>query len=184
MEVNEKQRGAKYTRDFRQEAVRKVKAARTASAVAAMRGIAKAGLTNWVRADAKQGLTVTSEGKPTAPTLMPEQAELARLRAELARLTMKRTIAKSRSLLCAGCAASYIWIFSIKGLLTDHTEEPGAAFQQPIHAAAPNVRWSGNISYIATGEGWLCLAAVLDLHRCRAGACRRTCRYRGSRTRC
>ena len=30
--------------------------------------------------------------------------------------------------------------------------------------AAPDTVWAGDITYIATGEGWLYLAAVLDLH--------------------
>ena len=29
--------------------------------------------------------------------------------------------------------------------------------------AAPNWVWTGDITYIQTGEGWLCLAIVLDL---------------------
>lgn len=29
--------------------------------------------------------------------------------------------------------------------------------------AAPDVAWVGDITYIATGEGWLYLASVLDL---------------------
>jgi transposase len=94
MEVNEKQTRAKYTLEFKQEAVRQVKAGRAASAVAAMLGIPKASLKNWVRADARGQLAVTPEGKPTAPTLMPEQAEIARLRAQVARLMMERDIAK------------------------------------------------------------------------------------------
>jgi putative transposase len=31
-------------------------------------------------------------------------------------------------------------------------------------AAAPNTRWTGDITYIATDEGWLYLAVVLDLY--------------------
>jgi transposase len=60
--------------------------------MAAMRGIAKASLTNGVRADAKRPLAVTPEAKPTAPTRMPEHAEIARLRAQVTRLTMERDI--------------------------------------------------------------------------------------------
>lgn len=36
--------------------------------------------------------------------------------------------------------------------------------QRRFTPAAPNVLWSGDITYIATDEGWLYLAAVLDLH--------------------
>ena len=36
--------------------------------------------------------------------------------------------------------------------------------QRRFTPAAPKVVWSGDITYIATDEGWLYLAAVLDLH--------------------
>ncbi|MFA5549668.1 MAG: hypothetical protein WDA10_14075, partial [Porticoccaceae bacterium] len=35
--------------------------------------------------------------------------------------------------------------------------------RQPSHAPAPNQLWSGDITYIQTDEGWLYLAAVIDL---------------------
>ncbi|GKS92855.1 transposase [Acidovorax sp. SUPP2539] len=92
--MNEKQTRAKYTQEFKQEAVRQVKAGRAASAVAATLGMPKASLTNWVRADAKGQLVAPSEGKTTMPTVTPEQAEIARLKAQVARLTMERDIAK------------------------------------------------------------------------------------------
>jgi putative transposase len=44
----------------------------------------------------------------------PEQAEIARLRAELARVKMSATSQKSRGVLCAGCSAKYAWIRSMK----------------------------------------------------------------------
>lgn len=56
-------------------------------------GMPKARLTNWVRADAKGQLGVTADGK-AAPAVTPEQAEIARLRAEVARLKMERDIEK------------------------------------------------------------------------------------------
>ena len=76
----------------------------------------KASLTNWVRADAKGQLAMTSEGKATTPTITPEKEEIARLRAQVARLMMERDIAKkSRGIFCARRAARYVWIFSMKG---------------------------------------------------------------------
>jgi len=92
-ELNEKQTRAKYTLEFKQEAVRQVKAGRAASAVAATLGIPKASLANWVRDDAKGQLASKPEGK-AMQAMTPEQAEIARLRAQLARLTMERDIAK------------------------------------------------------------------------------------------
>jgi len=35
---------------------------------------------------------------------------------------------------------------------------------QDFSADAPNRKWAGDISYIWTGEGWLYLAVILDLH--------------------
>jgi transposase InsO family protein len=42
---------------------------------------------------------------------------------------------------------------------------PSAAnlLQRNFTAAAPNQVWTGDITYIATEEGWLYLAVVLDL---------------------
>lgn len=56
-------------------------------------GMPKASLTNWVRADARGELGVTADGK-VAPQLTPEQAEIARQRAEVVRLRMERDIAR------------------------------------------------------------------------------------------
>ena len=95
--MDEKQTRTKYTLEFKQEAVRQVKAGRAASVVAKTLGMPKASLTNWVRADAKGQLGAAAGGHgkgPTAPTITPEQAEIARLRAQVARLTMERDIAK------------------------------------------------------------------------------------------
>jgi transposase len=85
---------ARYTLEFKQEAVRQVKAGRTAAVVAQTLGMPKASLTNWVRADAKGLLGRLPDGKTAAPVVTPEQAEIARLRAEVARLRMERDIAK------------------------------------------------------------------------------------------
>ena len=36
--------------------------------------------------------------------------------------------------------------------------------RQDFHAPAPNQKWAADITYIRTGEGWLYLAAVIDLY--------------------
>src|SRR5690606_9147980 len=36
--------------------------------------------------------------------------------------------------------------------------------QQDFNAGAPNQKWVSDITYIATDEGWLYLAVVLDLY--------------------
>ena len=91
--LNEERSRGKYTLEFKQEAVRQVKSGRAASVVAKTLGMPKASLTNWVRADAKGQLGMSAEGKPVA-MVTPEQGEIARLRAELARVKMERDIAK------------------------------------------------------------------------------------------
>lgn len=93
--MHEKQTRARYTLEFKQEAVRQVKAGRAASMVAKTLGIPKASLTNWVRAESKGAPKLVTESKAAAaPAVTPEQAEIARLRAEVARLKMERDIAK------------------------------------------------------------------------------------------
>ncbi|OOG53225.1 hypothetical protein B0E49_12280 [Polaromonas sp. C04] len=83
---------AQYTLEYKLEAVRQVKAGQAMSIVAKVLGIPKATLGNWVRHAAKGELT--GAGDTTATTVTPEQMELARLRAENARLRMERDIAK------------------------------------------------------------------------------------------
>lgn len=92
--MNEKQRRARYTAEFKQEAVRQVKAGRSAAEVARTLGVPKASLSNWVRAEAQGRTAGTAGGKAAAQVVTPEQAEIARLRAEVARLKMERDIAK------------------------------------------------------------------------------------------
>ena len=87
--MSEKKRRAKYTREFKLEAVRLVKGGQAASVTAKILGIPKASLENWVRLSAKGGLKGAGD-KP----VNPEQMELARLRAELARVKMERDILK------------------------------------------------------------------------------------------
>ena len=51
--MNEKQIRARYTLEFKQEAVRQVKDDRAAAVVARTLGMPKASLSNWVRAEAR-----------------------------------------------------------------------------------------------------------------------------------
>ena len=89
-----KQVRAQYTQEFKLEAVRQVKAGQAIAVVAKVLGIPKASLSNWVRLAAKgklDGGDVTGK----AVKVTPEQMEIARLRAEVARLRMERDIAKN-----------------------------------------------------------------------------------------
>ena len=49
--------------------------------------------------------------------------------------------------------------------------------QRNFTAQAPNQIWLADLTYIPTGEGWLYLAAILDIHpkRSWAGACATPC---------
>jgi len=79
----------KYTLEFKLEAVRLVKAGQAAAVTAKVLGMPKQTLQNWVRLSEKGQLTGAGD-KPVSA----EQMELARLRAENARLRMERDILK------------------------------------------------------------------------------------------
>ena len=89
--MSDKQVRGKYTQEYKLEAVRQVKAGQSIAVTAKVLGIPKASLSNWVRLSAK-GVLSGAGDKPAAVTA--EQMELARLRAEVARLRMERDIAK------------------------------------------------------------------------------------------
>lgn len=57
---------------------------------------------------------VQTRGGEKASRVPPEQMEISRLRAEVARLKMERDIAKSGGVLRTGCAARYAWIHQMK----------------------------------------------------------------------
>ena len=80
---------ARYTLEFKLEAVRLVKGGQEASVTARILGVPKQTLSNWVRLAAKGELQGAGERPVSA-----EQMELARLRAELARVKMERDILK------------------------------------------------------------------------------------------
>ena len=79
----------KYTLEFKLEAVRIVKGGQTVSVTAKVLGIPSQTLDNWVRLSNKGQLKGAGD-KPVSA----EQMELARLRAQLARITMERDILK------------------------------------------------------------------------------------------
>ena len=89
--MSDKQVRGKYTQEYKLEAVRQVRAGQSVAVTARVLGIPKASLSNWVRLSAK-GVLSGAGDKPVAVTA--EQMELARLRAEVARLRMERDIAK------------------------------------------------------------------------------------------
>ena len=87
----DKQIRSQYTLEYKLEAVRQVKAGQSIAVTARVLGIAKTTLRAWVSAYDKGKLEGAGD-KPTVVT--PEQMELARLRAQNARLKMELEIAK------------------------------------------------------------------------------------------
>ena len=83
------QRKAQYTSEFKQEAIRLVKSGQSIKQVATTLRMPHQTLDNWLRADNSGKLSGAGERIVT-----PEQMELARLRAENARLKMERDILK------------------------------------------------------------------------------------------
>ena len=89
----DKQVRAQYTQEFKLEAVRQVQGGQSQLKVAQVLGIPKASLSSWVRQiNQGQFLAVIADEKSSKVT--PEQMEISRLRAEVARLKMERDIAK------------------------------------------------------------------------------------------
>ena len=80
----------KYTTEFKLEAVRLVRGGQAAAVTAKVLGMPKQTLENWLKLDAKGQLKAGAGDKPVSA----EQMELARLRAQLARVTMERHILK------------------------------------------------------------------------------------------
>lgn len=79
----------KYTTEFKLEAVRLVRSGQASAVTAKVLGMPKQTLDNWLKLDEKGQLRGAGD-KPVSA----EQMELARLRAQLARVTMERDILK------------------------------------------------------------------------------------------
>ena len=79
----------RYTLEFKQEAVRLVKAGQTDGQVAKGLGLAEPTVGNWVKAD-DTGRLRAAAGKP----VNADSQEISRLKAELARARMERDILK------------------------------------------------------------------------------------------
>jgi len=78
---------ARYTLEFKQEAVRLVEGGQSIAAAACTLGLVDQTLFNWVKAS-RAGKLSGADSK----LVTPEQMEIARLRAELARVKMERDI--------------------------------------------------------------------------------------------
>ena len=80
---------AKYTLEFKLEALRQIGVGQSVAVVAATLGVASNTLHNWMKAQREGKL-----GGPGSKPVSAEQMELARLRAELARKNMELDILK------------------------------------------------------------------------------------------
>ena len=78
---------ARYTLEFKQEAVRLVRSGQSIAAAARTLGLVEQTLHNWVKAE-RAGKLNGADKKPVSA----EQMEISRLRAELARVKMERDI--------------------------------------------------------------------------------------------
>ena len=80
---------ARYTLEFKEEAVRLVTGGERPATVTRNLGLSEQTPHNWVKATGKGGL----EG-PTPPVVSADQMEISRLKAELSRVKMERDILK------------------------------------------------------------------------------------------
>ena len=78
---------ARYTLEFKQEAVRLVQGGQSIAAAARTVGVVEQTLFNWVKAQ-REGRLLGVDSKPVSA----EQMEISRLRAEQARVKMERDI--------------------------------------------------------------------------------------------
>jgi len=78
---------ARYTSEFKQEAVRLVESGQSIAGAARTLGVVDQTLFNWVKAS-RQGRLTGADSNPVSA----EQMEIAGLRAELARVKMERDI--------------------------------------------------------------------------------------------
>ena len=83
-----KSKRARYTLEFKQEAVRLVESGQRQTAVARSLGVVEQTLSKWVSKHRAGSL----RGASSKPEVTAEQMENSRLRAELARVTMERDI--------------------------------------------------------------------------------------------
>jgi transposase len=79
-----------YTLEFKLEALRRTRGGEPVRRVAREIGVPEQSIRNWVKAQAEGKLGMAENGKP----ITPEQMEISRLRAEVARLKMEMEIVK------------------------------------------------------------------------------------------
>jgi len=149
---------ARYSMELKLEAVRLVEGGQSIAAVARTLDVVDQTLFNWVKARREGKLTGVDSRHVSA-----EQMEVARLRAELARgiRVGKERVQKLMQL--HDIRAKGKRRFKVT---TDSKHDlpisPNLLDRQ-FNVAEPDKVWVGDITYIATDEGWLFLAVVIDL---------------------
>ena len=89
---------ARYTLEFKQEAVRLVEGGQRIAAAARSLGVVEQTLFNWVKAQ-RLGKLKGADSK----VVSAEQMEISRLRSELARVKMERDILGKATAACGVC---------------------------------------------------------------------------------
>ena len=118
---------ARYTLEFKQEAVRLVEGGQSIAAAARTLGVVEQTLFNWVKAQ-RQGKLTGADSKPVSA----EQMEISRLRAELARVKMERDILGGfKSEAQQGCVSG----------LTLAVDGPRRAFLRTLPGASATREW-------------------------------------------
>ena len=162
--LDDKRRRAKYTLEFKLEAVRLVKGGQDASVTARVLGVPKATLGNWIRAAQQGELHGAGGAHPCDPRRFKGECGWPRVWRELlargARVGKDRVqrLMKLRGIRARGkrkfvvtTASKHNLPVAENLLARDFTPE-----------AADRV-WSSDITYIATDGGWLHLAGMIDL---------------------
>ncbi|WP_197339992.1 IS3 family transposase [Ralstonia solanacearum] len=157
--MTSKAKRARYTLEFKLEAVRLVKAGQSMAAVGATLGVADQTIYNWVKAD-REGRLSGADTKPVSP----EQMELARLRAEVSRLKMERDIPKKGSgVLREGIDVKYAFIERSRhrwpvSMLCEVLEVSPSGYHQRKQRTVPDRPHRGRITDDAL------LAHILAIH--------------------
>lgn len=113
---------ARYTLEFKQEAVRLVRGGQSLSSVARGLGVSAQSIDNWMKADAVGGLK-EAKGKP----VNADQMEIARLKADLAKTRMERDILKKAAAYLARESKVEIRLCrATREPLADHCAMPGS----------------------------------------------------------
>ena len=132
---------ARYTLEFKQEAVRLVRGGQTVSSVAKTLGLSDQTLHNWLKAEAAGGLR-----EITGKVVSAEKMEIARLKAELAKTRMERDILKKRRRISRGSRGEIRLYRATSSGLANSEAMPGAQSQRqrlsPTSSAADGGNWS------------------------------------------